>query len=115
MMEEVWGKPETEQQDLADLEDSLRDFFAKHKAVRQVILAPKCWFKYFSSKMYEPMLQLLNLKLIFGRNLKFPSTRTVSATSRPTPQILIFRLCYTEHPSTARRTADVGTGTKGGA
>ncbi|KAK1682853.1 hypothetical protein QYE76_043701 [Lolium multiflorum] len=31
----VWGLAETEQQDLATLEDNLRVFFAKHKAVRQ--------------------------------------------------------------------------------
>jgi hypothetical protein len=49
-MNEVWGKPETEQQDLSTLEDNLRVFFAKHKAVRQVILAPKHWFRYFPSK-----------------------------------------------------------------
>ncbi|KAK1649772.1 hypothetical protein QYE76_067577 [Lolium multiflorum] len=35
LMNEVWGKLETEQQDLATLEDNLRVFFAKHKAVRQ--------------------------------------------------------------------------------
>jgi hypothetical protein len=47
LMNEVWGKPETEQQDLTTLEDNLRVFFAKHKAVRQVTLAPKRWFRYF--------------------------------------------------------------------
>ncbi|KAK1619079.1 hypothetical protein QYE76_024596 [Lolium multiflorum] len=31
----VWGNPETKQQELADLEDSLRVFFVKHKAFRQ--------------------------------------------------------------------------------
>ncbi|KAK1616520.1 hypothetical protein QYE76_022037 [Lolium multiflorum] len=31
----VWGSAETEQQDLATLEDNLRVFFVKHKAVRQ--------------------------------------------------------------------------------
>ncbi|KAK1680315.1 hypothetical protein QYE76_041163 [Lolium multiflorum] len=31
----VWGKPETEQQDLTILEDNLRIFFAKHKSMRQ--------------------------------------------------------------------------------
>jgi hypothetical protein len=41
LMNEVWGKPETEQQDLTTLEDNLRVFFSKHKAVRQVTLAPK--------------------------------------------------------------------------
>ncbi|KAK1601716.1 hypothetical protein QYE76_016437 [Lolium multiflorum] len=32
---EVWGKPETEQKDLTTLEDNLRVFFGKHKAVCQ--------------------------------------------------------------------------------
>ena len=62
LMNEVWGKPETEQQDLATFEDNLRVFFAKHKAVHQVILAPKHWFRYFPGKMCEPMLQLYNLE-----------------------------------------------------
>ena len=62
LMNEVWGKPETEQQDLATFEDNLRVFFAKHKAVRQVILAPKHWFRYFPDKMCEPMLQMYNLE-----------------------------------------------------
>ncbi|KAK1619083.1 hypothetical protein QYE76_024600 [Lolium multiflorum] len=31
----IWGNPETKQQELADLEDSLRVFFVKHKAFRQ--------------------------------------------------------------------------------
>jgi hypothetical protein len=40
-MNAVWGNPETDQQELADLEDSLRIFFVKHKAVHQVTLTPK--------------------------------------------------------------------------
>jgi hypothetical protein len=47
-MNEVWGEADTEQQHLATLEDNLRVFFAKHKAVRQVTLAPKHWFRHFS-------------------------------------------------------------------
>ena len=43
MLNKVWGKPDEEVRELADLEDSLKDFFAKHKEVRQVILAPKHW------------------------------------------------------------------------
>ena len=33
-MNEVWGNPETEQQDLTTLEGNLKVFFAKHKNVR---------------------------------------------------------------------------------
>jgi hypothetical protein len=47
IMNEVWGNPEMEQQDLTKLEDNLRVFFAKHKAVHQVIPAPKHWFRIF--------------------------------------------------------------------
>jgi hypothetical protein len=47
MMNEVWGNPETEQKDLADLEGELRVFFTKHKHLRQVIPAPKHWFRLF--------------------------------------------------------------------
>jgi hypothetical protein len=47
LMNEVWGEPETEQQDLTTLEENLRVFFTKHKTVRQVTLAPKHWFRYF--------------------------------------------------------------------
>jgi hypothetical protein len=43
MLNKVWGKPEEEVGYLAELEDSLKEFFAKHKEVRQVILAPKHW------------------------------------------------------------------------
>jgi hypothetical protein len=50
MMNEVWGSAETEQQDLSTLEDSLRTFFAKHKALRKVILAPKHRFRCFRVK-----------------------------------------------------------------
>ncbi|KAK1580654.1 hypothetical protein QYE76_071958 [Lolium multiflorum] len=35
MLNKVWGKPDEEMRELADLEDSLKDFFAKHKEVRQ--------------------------------------------------------------------------------
>ncbi|KAK1608113.1 hypothetical protein QYE76_031786 [Lolium multiflorum] len=34
-MNEVWGNPETEQQELTTLEGNLKVFFAKHKNVRQ--------------------------------------------------------------------------------
>jgi hypothetical protein len=47
-MNEVWGDPETKQQDMADFEDSLHTFFAKHKAVHQVTLAPNHWIMLFS-------------------------------------------------------------------
>jgi hypothetical protein len=43
MLNKVWGKPEEEVGYLAELEDSLKDFIAKHREVRQVILAPKPW------------------------------------------------------------------------
>jgi hypothetical protein len=43
MLNKVWGKPEEEVGYLAELEDSLKEFFVKHKEVRQVILAPKHW------------------------------------------------------------------------
>jgi hypothetical protein len=43
MLNKVWGKPEEEVGYLAELEDSLKEFFAKHREVRQVILAPKHW------------------------------------------------------------------------
>jgi hypothetical protein len=55
-MNEVWGPSETEQQDLNELESSLKAFFAKHKNVRQVTPAPKHWFGRFPSKMCELML-----------------------------------------------------------
>jgi hypothetical protein len=47
LMSEVWGHPNTEQQDLATLEDNLRVLFMKHKVVRQVRLTPKHWVTYF--------------------------------------------------------------------
>ncbi|KAK1609430.1 hypothetical protein QYE76_033103 [Lolium multiflorum] len=37
MLNKVWGKPEEEVGYLAELEDSLKEFFAKHKEVRQAI------------------------------------------------------------------------------
>jgi hypothetical protein len=66
LMNEVWGKPETEQQDLPTLKDNLRVFFAKHKAVRHVTLAPKHWFRYFLSEFCETMLQLYYLNWILA-------------------------------------------------
>jgi hypothetical protein len=48
LMNEVWGEPDPEQQELATLEDNLRVFFVKHKTVCQVTLAPKHWVTYFS-------------------------------------------------------------------
>ena len=47
MLNKVWGKPDEEMRELADLEDGLKEFFAKPKEVRQVILAPKYWVIYF--------------------------------------------------------------------
>ncbi|KAK1617479.1 hypothetical protein QYE76_022996 [Lolium multiflorum] len=35
MLNKVWGKPDEEVRELTDLEDNLKDFFAKHKEVRQ--------------------------------------------------------------------------------
>ncbi|KAK1667105.1 hypothetical protein QYE76_055264 [Lolium multiflorum] len=35
MLNKVWGNPEEEVRELADLEENLKDFFAKHKEVRQ--------------------------------------------------------------------------------
>ncbi|KAK1612379.1 hypothetical protein QYE76_036052 [Lolium multiflorum] len=35
MLNKVWGKPDEEMRELTDLEDSLKEFFAKHKEVRQ--------------------------------------------------------------------------------
>ncbi|KAK1691949.1 hypothetical protein QYE76_008646 [Lolium multiflorum] len=35
MLNKVWGKPDEEMRELADLEDGLKEFFAKHKEVRQ--------------------------------------------------------------------------------
>jgi hypothetical protein len=52
-MNEVWGNPDPEQQELADLEDTIRVFFIKHKAVRQVTLAPKHWVTYLSEQRFE--------------------------------------------------------------
>jgi hypothetical protein len=48
MMEKVWGPADTEMKELSDLESELKVFFAKHKEVRQVTLAPKHWFRHFS-------------------------------------------------------------------
>jgi hypothetical protein len=56
LMNEVWGPPETEQQDLNKLESSLKVFFAKHKNMRQVTPAPNHWFGRFPSIMCELML-----------------------------------------------------------
>jgi hypothetical protein len=58
---EVWGNLDPEQQELADLEDSIRVFFIKHKAVRQVTLAPKHWIKLFPSKELGRWFNLLFL------------------------------------------------------
>jgi hypothetical protein len=46
LMDEVWRKPDHEQKELADLEDSLYLLFIKLKAIRKVILAPKHWITY---------------------------------------------------------------------
>ncbi|KAK1666537.1 hypothetical protein QYE76_054696 [Lolium multiflorum] len=35
MLNKVWGKPDEEVRELADLEDNLKEFFAKHREVRQ--------------------------------------------------------------------------------
>ncbi|KAK1694675.1 hypothetical protein QYE76_011372 [Lolium multiflorum] len=35
MLNKVWGKPDEETRELAELEDGLKEFFAKHKEVRQ--------------------------------------------------------------------------------
>jgi hypothetical protein len=43
LMNEVWGEPEPEESTLAKLEGEIKLFFAQHKHVRQVILAPKHW------------------------------------------------------------------------
>lgn len=48
MMDQVWGPANTEMQELSDLESDLKVFFAKHKNVRQVTLAPKHWVRHFS-------------------------------------------------------------------
>jgi hypothetical protein len=48
MMDQVWGPANTEEQELNDLESGLNIFFAKHKNVRQVTLAPKHWVGHFS-------------------------------------------------------------------
>jgi hypothetical protein len=47
MMDKVWGPANTEIQELSDLEGELKVFFAKHKNVRQVTLAPKHWVRHF--------------------------------------------------------------------
>jgi hypothetical protein len=47
LMNEVWGEPDPEQKELAILEDNLHVLFVKHKAVRQVTLAPKHWVTEF--------------------------------------------------------------------
>jgi hypothetical protein len=47
-MNEVWGHLETKQQEMVDFKDSFHVFFAKHKAVRKVILSPKHWIMLFS-------------------------------------------------------------------
>jgi hypothetical protein len=44
LMNEVWGNPETERQDLNELKSNLKVLFAKHKNVRQA----KHWFAHFS-------------------------------------------------------------------
>jgi hypothetical protein len=47
MLNKVWGKSDEEMQELTILENDLKEFFAKHKEVRQVILAPKHWVRHF--------------------------------------------------------------------
>jgi hypothetical protein len=47
-MKEVWGSPETEEQMLTKLEGEIKVFFAQHKHVRQVTIAPKHWVRHFS-------------------------------------------------------------------
>jgi hypothetical protein len=47
-MDEIWGNPETEQEQLTILQDELCTFFAEHKTIRQVTLAPKHWIMLFS-------------------------------------------------------------------
>ncbi|KAK1664955.1 hypothetical protein QYE76_053114 [Lolium multiflorum] len=61
LMNEVWGNPETEQQELTTLEGNLKIFFAKHKNVRQVTLAPKHWFRHFQNtrKLHEDLRVLV--------------------------------------------------------
>ncbi|KAK1613224.1 hypothetical protein QYE76_036897 [Lolium multiflorum] len=39
MLNKVWGKPEEEVGYLAELEDSLKEFFVKHKEVRQILIS----------------------------------------------------------------------------
>lgn len=34
LMNEVWGNPESEKEDLEEFEDAFRTFFAKHKTIR---------------------------------------------------------------------------------
>jgi hypothetical protein len=48
MMDQVWVPANKEEQKLNDLESGLKIFFAKHKNVRQVTLAPKRWLGHFS-------------------------------------------------------------------
>jgi hypothetical protein len=48
LMDEIWGNPETEQEQLTILQDELCTFFAEHKTIRQVTLAPKHWIMLFS-------------------------------------------------------------------
>jgi hypothetical protein len=89
LMNEVWGSPETEQQDLNELESNLKVFFAKHKNVRQVTLAPKHWFgHFFRVTMCE--LVLFPSKIYLSGNFKISQHKGLNFA--PSPQISIFRL-----------------------
>ncbi|KAK1642687.1 hypothetical protein QYE76_060492 [Lolium multiflorum] len=57
MLNKVWGKPDEEMRELADLEDSLKDFFSKHKEVRQAdsSLAPQTLLFAATRKLHEDL------------------------------------------------------------
>ncbi|KAK1649191.1 hypothetical protein QYE76_066996 [Lolium multiflorum] len=90
----VWGKPETEQQDLSTLGDKLRVFFAKHKAVRQnacqlhedlrtLVLEQKAEIEQLTKKRAEDQQAIAQLEARLKNNeeelAKLPSVDSVSA------------------------------------
>jgi hypothetical protein len=113
MLDKVWGKSNVEMQELTEQEDGLKVFFAKHKEVRQVTLAPKHWVRHFFrvtcvSRCFSPNCTL-------GRNLKFHTSKILS--SSPAPKILniwLTPLCFSNHAEIARGSAHPRAGADNG-
>ena len=111
MLNKVWGKSDEDVRELAVLEDSLKEFFAKHKEVRQVILAPKHWVIYFRVTCIS---QCFSQNVLLGGNLKFLSQDFEFFASHPDFNIRLTLCCFVDHAETARRSARARAGTNRG-